>query len=147
MCIAALKQLRKRGMRIGGRHRFVVIDESKFAHKQKVGCIFVCICTIFKPRFYDKGRFCSLSFYDYCQGEMQMFLFRNVLFSISMRTIRQSILIIRYYHPLKIRLMSYFQVFRNLNQYLYLVQFFQFFFLTWKYDYGKYFKRVTIYKL
>ncbi|TRY56425.1 hypothetical protein DNTS_025701 [Danionella cerebrum] len=35
-CIAALKRLRKRGMRIGGRHRFVVIDESKFAHKQKL---------------------------------------------------------------------------------------------------------------
>ncbi|XP_049449273.1 uncharacterized protein LOC125899213 [Epinephelus fuscoguttatus] len=35
VCIAALKRLRKRGMRIGGRHRFVVIDESKFAHKRK----------------------------------------------------------------------------------------------------------------
>ena len=48
MCIAALKRLRKRGMRIGGRHRFVVIDESKFAHKRKVGYIFVCICTILR---------------------------------------------------------------------------------------------------
>ncbi|KAL7375704.1 hypothetical protein ABVT39_022217 [Epinephelus coioides] len=35
VCIAALKRLRKRGMRIDGRHRFVVIDESKFAHKRK----------------------------------------------------------------------------------------------------------------
>ncbi|XP_041830684.1 uncharacterized protein LOC121632930 [Melanotaenia boesemani] len=35
VCIAAVKRLRKRGMRIGGRHRFVVIDESKFAHKRK----------------------------------------------------------------------------------------------------------------
>ncbi|XP_078029032.1 uncharacterized protein LOC117250894 [Epinephelus lanceolatus] len=35
VCIAALKRLRKRGMRIGGRHRFVVIDKSKFAHKRK----------------------------------------------------------------------------------------------------------------
>ncbi|KAK0148557.1 Interferon-inducible GTPase 5 [Merluccius polli] len=35
VCIAAVKRLRKRWMRIGGRHRFVVIDESKFAHKRK----------------------------------------------------------------------------------------------------------------
>ncbi|XP_059415415.1 uncharacterized protein LOC132151329 [Carassius carassius] len=35
VCIAALKRLRIRGMRIGGQHRFVVIDESKFAHKRK----------------------------------------------------------------------------------------------------------------
>ncbi|XP_041844050.1 uncharacterized protein LOC121641808 [Melanotaenia boesemani] len=35
VCIAAVKRLRKRGMRIGGRHRFVVIDQSKFAHKRK----------------------------------------------------------------------------------------------------------------
>ncbi|XP_062339270.1 uncharacterized protein LOC134038985 [Osmerus eperlanus] len=35
VCVAALKRMKKRGMRIGGRHRFVVIDESKFAHKRK----------------------------------------------------------------------------------------------------------------
>ncbi|XP_035983497.1 uncharacterized protein LOC118557487 [Fundulus heteroclitus] len=35
VCMAAVVRLRKRGMKIGGRHRFVVIDESKFAHKRK----------------------------------------------------------------------------------------------------------------
>ncbi|XP_027132763.1 uncharacterized protein LOC109137708 isoform X1 [Larimichthys crocea] len=34
-CVAGLKRLRKTGMKIGGRHRFVVVDESKFAHKRK----------------------------------------------------------------------------------------------------------------
>ncbi|KAL2088678.1 hypothetical protein ACEWY4_015577 [Coilia grayii] len=35
VCVSALNRLKERGMRIGGRHRFVVVDESKFAHKRK----------------------------------------------------------------------------------------------------------------
>lgn len=39
-CIAGITQLRNKGMRIGGRHWFFVIDKSKFAHKWKVGGAF-----------------------------------------------------------------------------------------------------------
>ncbi|XP_030595717.1 uncharacterized protein LOC115787259 [Archocentrus centrarchus] len=36
VCVQAVKHLKRRGeMRIGGRHGFVVIDESKFCHKRK----------------------------------------------------------------------------------------------------------------
>lgn len=36
-CVTAIKRLqRRKKMRIGGRHAFVVIDESKFRHKRKV---------------------------------------------------------------------------------------------------------------
>lgn len=45
-------------MRIGGHHRFVVIDESKFAHKRKVGCLFVCRSTITLFHMYQ---FCHVS--------------------------------------------------------------------------------------
>ncbi|KAF4115173.1 hypothetical protein G5714_002662 [Onychostoma macrolepis] len=35
-CITAMKRLqRKKKMRIGGTHAFVIIDESKFRHKRK----------------------------------------------------------------------------------------------------------------
>lgn len=46
-CVAGLKRLRKTGMKIGGRHRFVVVDESKFAHKRKVGCVLLIIVQMY----------------------------------------------------------------------------------------------------
>ncbi|XP_037398783.1 uncharacterized protein LOC119264355 isoform X2 [Pygocentrus nattereri] len=41
VCMKAVSRLKSKGMKVGGRHHFVVLDESKFSHKRK----------------YNRGRF------------------------------------------------------------------------------------------
>lgn len=68
--MAAVVRLRKRGMKIGGRHRFVIIDESKFAHKRKVSYNSLCRSNL---TFY-------ITRYTFCENKFKYSRFPNAYF-------------------------------------------------------------------